>query len=95
LSHFGDLVRAVRKERGFTMDVVAKRIGTGKGYISGIENDTVNPPSIRLIKRYATVLGLDARHLARLAWVDKAPDFIREDAEAFLGWCEAGKPQPR
>jgi transcriptional regulator with XRE-family HTH domain len=88
VSHFGDLVKSLRKDKGLTLEAVAKKIGSYKGYVSGIENDKVNPPSVRIIKKYAKVLGQDARTLARLAWVDKAPEILREDAEEFLKWCQ-------
>jgi len=86
VSHFGDLVRKLRKEKGMTLETVAKKIGSHKGYVSGIENDKVNPPSVKIIKKYAKVLGLEARTLARLAWVDKAPEIVRQDEEEFLKW---------
>lgn len=95
MSHFGDLVRKLRSEKGLTLDAVAKKIGSHKGYVSGIENDKVNPPSVKIIKKFAKLFGQDARILARLAWVDKAPEILREDAERFLAWCstqEENKP---
>ena len=90
MSHFGDLVRKLREERGLTQEAVARKIGSHKGYVSGIENDKVNPPSVKIIKRYAKLLGQDARALARLAWVDKAPRILKKDAERFLRWCQDG-----
>ena len=92
LSHFGRLVRTLRTTRGLTMEEIATRIGSAKGYISGIEGGKVPPPSVKVIRKYAKALGQDVRHLVRLAWVDKAPAIIREDAERFLQWCEAGRP---
>jgi transcriptional regulator with XRE-family HTH domain len=86
------LVRTLRKERGWTLEAIARKIGTRKGYISGIENGKVAPPSVTIIKKYAKALGQDAKHLVRIAWVDKAPEIIREDAERFLEWCRAGMP---
>jgi transcriptional regulator with XRE-family HTH domain len=91
LSHFGDLVKKLRKEKGLTLEAVAKKIGSHKGYVSGIENDKVNPPSVKIIKKYAKLLGQDARALARLGWVDKAPEILKEDAEKFLRWCQANE----
>jgi transcriptional regulator with XRE-family HTH domain len=88
LSHFGDLVKKLRNEKGLTLEAVAKKIGSHKGYVSGIENHKVNPPSVVIIKKYAKLFGQDARTLARLAWVDKAPEILREDAEKFLEWCQ-------
>lgn len=88
MSHFGELVRRLRKEKGLTLEAVAAKIGTSKGYVSGIENDKVNPPSVKLIKKYAKLFGENPRHLVRLAWVDKTPAIIKVDAEAFLRWCD-------
>jgi transcriptional regulator with XRE-family HTH domain len=95
LSHFGDLVRKLRKEKGITLEAVAKKIGSHKGYVSGIENDKVNPPSVAIIKKFAKLFGQDARVLARLAWVDKAPEILREDAEKFLEWVERKEVTPQ
>ena len=87
VSHFGDLVKRLRKERGLTLEVVAKKLGSHKGYVSGIENGKVNPPSVKMLKKYARIFGSDPRSFVRLAWVDKAPELIKEDAERFLAWC--------
>jgi transcriptional regulator with XRE-family HTH domain len=72
------------------MEALARKLGTHKGYISGIESGKVSPPSVKVIKKYAKVLGQDVKHLVRIAWVDKAPKIIREDAERFLEWCRTG-----
>ena len=95
MSHFGDLVKKLRKEKGLTLEAVAKKIGSHKGYVSGIENDKVNPPSIKIIKKFAKLFGQDARALARLAWVDKAPAILREDAEKFLEWVQRKEVAPQ
>jgi transcriptional regulator with XRE-family HTH domain len=87
-------VKRLRKDQGITLEAVAKKIGSHKGYVSGIENDKVNPPSIKIIKKFAKLFGQDARELARLAWVDKAPEILREDAEKFLEWCQKEQGAP-
>ena len=71
---------------------MANKIGSHKGYVSGIENDKVNPPSVRIIKKYAKLFGQNARALARQPWVDKALAILREYAEMFLKLDES---QPR
>ena len=81
VSNFGDLVKRLRKERSLTLEAVAKKIGSHKGYVSGIENDKVNPPSVKIIKKFAKLFNQDERTLVRIAWADKAPAIIREDAE--------------
>ena len=72
------------------MEALARMLRTHKGYISSIESGKVNPPSVKVIKKFAKVLGQDVKHLVRIAWVDKAPEIIREDAERFLAWCHEG-----
>ena len=88
MSRFGDRVRKLRKEKALTLEMVAKKIGSHKGYVSGIENGKVNPPSVKIIKKYGKLFGQDVRMLVRLAWVDKAPEIIKNDAENFLEWCQ-------
>lgn len=95
MSQFGELVRKLRLERGLTMERLARKIGTQRGYISGIERGKVSPPSVKVIKKYARALDQDPKHLVRIAWVDKAPKLIREDALEFLQWVEAGRPSGR
>lgn len=94
MSRFGDRVRKLRREKGLTLEAVAKRIGSHKGYVSGIENDKVNPPSVKIIEKYAKLFGHDVRMLVRLAWVDKAPAILREDAEKFLEWSLRAERSP-
>ena len=80
MSSFGELLRRLRREQAYSLRTVAKKLGTQKGYLSGIENGKVNPPSAKLVKRIAELYRQDERMLLRLAWADKAPSLIREDA---------------
>ena len=45
MSHFGALVRKLRKEKALTLEGVAKKIESHKGYVSGIENDKDTRPT--------------------------------------------------
>src|SRR5439155_13529604 len=94
VSHFGDLVRKFRKEKGLTLEDVAEKIGSHKGYVSGIENDKVNPPSVKIIKKCARLFSQDERTLVRIAWADKAPAIIREDAQRVLALAETEGTSP-
>lgn len=86
MSHFGELVKKLRQDSGLTLEAVAKEVGTFKGYVCGIENDKVNPPSVRMIRKFAKLFGQEVQPLVRLAWVDKAPAILRGEAEEFLKW---------
>jgi len=84
MSNFGNLVKQLRKKRGLTLEAVAKKIGSHKGYVSGIENGKVNPPSVKITRRFAKVFGYDERDLVLLAWIDKAPELIRDEVNRLL-----------
>lgn len=94
MSNFGDLVKRLRKERSLTLEAVAKKIGSHKGYVSGIENDKVNPPSVKIIKKFAKLFNQDERTLVRIAWADKAPAIIREDAQRVMALAETEGASP-
>jgi len=94
VSNFGDLVKRLRKERSLTLEAVAKKIGSHKGYVSGIENDKVNPPSVKIIKKFAKLFNQDERTLVRIAWADKAPAIIREDAQRVMALAETEGASP-
>jgi transcriptional regulator with XRE-family HTH domain len=88
MSNFGELMRRLRRERGYSLKTVARKLDTQKGYLSGIENGKVNPPSAKLVKRISTLYQQDERMLLRLAWADKAPTLIREDAVRMVSHAE-------
>jgi transcriptional regulator with XRE-family HTH domain len=88
MSNFGELMRRLRRERGFSLKTVARKLFTQKGYLSGIENGKVNPPSAKLVKRISQLYAQDERMLLRLAWADKAPTLIREDAVRMVSHAD-------
>ena len=95
MERFGSILKKVRRERGLTLEILAAKLGTYKGYISGIENGKVPPPSMRFLPAMARVLGLDVRELAFLSWAEKTPRPVRKEALGFFQkWREAGKPSP-
>ena len=84
VSHFGELVNRLRRESNLTLEQVAKKIGSHKCYVSGIESGKVNPPSTRLIRKFAKLFDQDERRMVLIAWVDKAPAIIRDDVTRLL-----------
>ena len=81
---YGSVIRRARQERGLSLVELADKAGTNKGYISGIETESVSPPAPRLSMRLAKALGLDPKDLLRRAWVEKAPREIRSELMALL-----------
>lgn len=93
MERFGIILKKARKEQEWTLEKLANRLGTYKGYISGIESGKVPPPSIKFVAPMARILKLDARELSFLAWAEKAPKPVRTDATAmFESWIEEDRP---
>jgi SOS-response transcriptional repressor LexA len=84
MSRFGDLVKKLRKERSMTLEQVARKIQSHKGYVSGIENGKVNPPSVKFIRKFARIFQYDEKQMVRMAYVDKAPKLIKDEAKVIL-----------
>jgi transcriptional regulator with XRE-family HTH domain len=95
VSRFGDLLRKLRRERGLTLDAVAREIKSNKGYVSGIETDKVNPPSEKVVRKIAKLFGQDERYMVWLAWTDKSPQIIRPELLAAAVPAEPQGEQAR
>lgn len=76
---FGDRVRALRKDKGWSLRVLAAEVGVGFTYLSRVENERLNfgdYPSDALIHRLAGALEADEEELTILA--ERVPDRIRK-----------------
>lgn len=94
MKSFGTVVREARLERELTLEKVAKRIGSHKGYISSIENGTVAPPSIKILPKLARVLEIPTQELLALAWWDKRPKLLTIEAAHALILKVHGESRP-
>lgn len=81
---FGPYLKALRKQKGFTLEKLGKKSGVRKGYLSGVENGKVNPPSPKAIRTIARALETDRKELLLLAYIAKAPAEIRPQLEEFF-----------
>ena|SRR5687767_6269215 len=90
MKSYGLVLREARKAKGWTLDELARKARTNKGYISGIENSATKPPATKLSNRLANALGLDPKDLLRRAWAEKAPEPIRAEIIALLFPKESG-----
>ena len=91
MERFGEMIRRERKERGLTLDALARKARSHKGYISEMENGKVNPGSAKLIAKLARALGLKSKDLILRAYVEKAPREIRDRLiqATFPNECES------
>jgi transcriptional regulator with XRE-family HTH domain len=90
---FGKILRKRRLELGLTLEKLAKKLKTYKGYISGVENGAVSPFSMKMIPRTALVLGVDVEACSIMAWADKAPKLVRGEVKLIvLDWLKRNHP---
>lgn len=75
---FGRWLRKKRKKAKWSLEDVARRVGSQKGYISMIERGWCNPPSAKMVRKIASLFREDVQDLLLRAWIDKAPKEIRE-----------------
>ncbi|NHC43062.1 helix-turn-helix transcriptional regulator [Bacillus sp. MM2020_1] len=67
----GKQIHEIRKKKGLTLTEVAHRANISKSYLSNIERDLNQNPSIYIIKKLAMVLNVDVKVLLN-------PNFIEE-----------------
>jgi len=60
---FGEKIRALRKEKGLTLDQLAERTESSKSYIWELENKNPPRPSAEKIARIAAELGVTSDYL--------------------------------
>ena len=75
---YGQILKSARIRRELTLEQVAKAISSHKGYVCGIENGKVNPPSPRFTVKFCRVLGLEPEYMLCLAVAEKAPRIVRQ-----------------
>ncbi len=80
---FGRFVENARSSLNVTLEQVAKRSGISKGYLSGIENGKVNPPTEALARRLARTLKLKEEALAAAAELEKLPKVAQDAIPGF------------
>lgn len=88
----GHNISAIRKQRGFTLSELSERTGISKSYLSNIERNLKQNPSIHVMEKIASVLKVDLKVLLKIAAeseikpsVDKEwLDFIMEMKESGI-----------
>lgn len=94
MKDFASVVKEARRFKGLTLQAVATKVGTHKGYISGVEHRKVNPPSAKIVRKMAKLFQLDVQELLILGVVEKAPPEVREIIrEGSLGMLETIRKQ--
>jgi XRE family transcriptional regulator of biofilm formation len=63
----GNNISALRKLKGFTLSKLSERTGISKSYLSNIERNLKQNPSIHVMEKIASVLDVDLKILLRIA----------------------------
>lgn len=81
----GKNIYEIRKRRGLTLTELADRAGIAKSYLSNIERNLNQNPSINVIEKLAFVLEVDLKELLGVGSDEKEPqldsewvDFVKE-----------------
>jgi transcriptional regulator with XRE-family HTH domain len=82
---FGKRLRDLRKQKGMTLETLAAKIGSSKGYLSGIENEKVNPPTEKFVRKLARIFGQDEVDFLKMAYLDKVPRSLQPEFNRMLG----------
>ncbi|WP_404408240.1 helix-turn-helix domain-containing protein [Jeotgalibacillus malaysiensis] len=72
----GDRVKALRKEKKMSLTELADQAGVAKSYISSLERNLQQNPSIQFLEKIAPVLGVTVNSL-----LDPDSDEINVDSE--------------
>jgi transcriptional regulator with XRE-family HTH domain len=60
-----------------TLEALAKKTDSHKGYYSGIEHGNHLPPSPKVVRKLAKVFDEDVKTLLLMCWVEKAPSELK------------------
>jgi len=72
----GDRVKKIRKEKNMSMSELAEKAGVAKSYLSSLERNLQNNPSIQFLEKISHVLGIPVDTL-----LYDAPDQANLDSE--------------
>jgi transcriptional regulator with XRE-family HTH domain len=76
---FGQRVRELREQRGWTQKELADRLGVSVSYISKVENDRLHfgdYPSVKFVHKLSSEFEADENELLLLS--DRVPDDLRQ-----------------
>jgi transcriptional regulator with XRE-family HTH domain len=77
MERFGQWLHRVRRAQDMTLEGLAKKTKSRKGYYSGIETGKLPPPSAKMIRKVAEVFKEDVKTLLLMSWVEKAPKELK------------------
>jgi XRE family transcriptional regulator of biofilm formation len=80
----GKNIQEIRKKKGFTLSELAVRANISKSYLSNIERDINQNPSIHIINKLAVVLDVDLRALLKTDNNEEFAQYIESEWFDFV-----------
>lgn len=77
----GEMVRASREARGWTLQQLAERVGCARSYLSLVENGRKAPPADDLLRALEGALSMSPGALVRAAHRERMPEEMRREVE--------------
>lgn len=74
----------LRKQRGYTLSELSERTGISKSYLSNIERNLKQNPSIHVMERIAFVLNVDLKMLLKIAEEAETKQQIDQEWMEFI-----------
>lgn len=76
---FGDKVAKIRKRRGYTLSKLAERTNISKSYLSNIERNLNQNPSLQIMLKIADALNVDLITLLKSGEEGEAYEYIEKE----------------
>ncbi|MDG5472612.1 helix-turn-helix transcriptional regulator [Jeotgalibacillus sp. ET6] len=80
----GKNIIQLRKEKGLTLSELAEKAGVSKSYLSNIERNLKHNPSIHVMEKISSVLGVELKFLLD----ESSSDRLSEDYKFNQFWNE-------
>jgi XRE family transcriptional regulator of biofilm formation len=80
----GNNISTIRKQRGFTLSELSERTGISKSYLSNIERNLKQNPSIHVMEKIATVLKVDLKTLLKITADVEIKQHLEEEWTEFI-----------
>lgn len=80
----GNNIYKLRKQRGFTLSELAERTGISKSYLSNIERNLKQNPSIHVMEKISSVLKVDLKTLLKIAAEVESKQLVEKEWLDFI-----------
>lgn len=81
---FAEILKEAREKAGLNQMELAQRVGLTGSYISILEAGKKPPPTDKVLKKIAQILGLDTAYLLGVAHLERTPPDIKETVARLI-----------